>query len=74
MDVSNVFFVPSNMYGKNLRERARIINLVTTQAPPMAVTATIVNGWHTSRSDKRAHCTVDYFDAAGARIGRRHIV
>jgi hypothetical protein len=32
------------------------------------------NGWHTSKSDKNVHCTVDYFDAADRRLKRDHIL
>ncbi|KAL5046481.1 hypothetical protein BDW71DRAFT_207275 [Aspergillus fruticulosus] len=74
MDASNVTFDPSNMYSNNTSEKTRIINLVISQAPTGAASATVVNGWHTSRSDRRQHCTVDYYDAAGDRISREHVV
>lgn len=32
------------------------------------------NGWHTSRSDRRNHCTVDYYDAANNPMSREHVV
>ncbi|EEP75984.1 predicted protein [Uncinocarpus reesii 1704] len=74
MHSSDVTFDPSNMYSNNPAERMRIINLVISQAPARAASASVVNGWHTSRSDRRQHCTVDYYDAAGSRISRNHIV
>ncbi|KAI1423489.1 hypothetical protein F5Y12DRAFT_716290 [Xylaria sp. FL1777] len=74
MDVSQVFFQPSTMYLKNLPERARIARLVVAQAPPGAVSATVVNGWHSSQLDPRKHCTVDYHNAYENMIGRQHIV
>ncbi|KAJ5976632.1 hypothetical protein N7481_010339 [Penicillium waksmanii] len=62
------------MYSNNPAEKRGIINLVIAQAPVGSTSATVVNGWHTSRSDRRRHCTVDYYDAAGDRISREHIV
>ncbi|KFG80502.1 hypothetical protein MANI_022526 [Metarhizium anisopliae] len=74
MDADNVTFSPFNMYSSDATEKTDIINLVVSQAPAGAVRATVVNGWHTSRNDKRNHCTVDYYDAAGAKISRNHVV
>ncbi|KAJ6018555.1 hypothetical protein N7499_003240 [Penicillium canescens] len=74
MNTSNVTFDPINMYSNNPKEKTSIINLVISQAPAGAASATVVSGWHTSRSDRRRHCTVDYYDAAGGRISREHIV
>ncbi|OQD72021.1 hypothetical protein PENPOL_c001G06781 [Penicillium polonicum] len=74
MDASNITFDPSNIYSNNPSKKTSVINLVISQAPSGAMSATIVNGWHTSRSDKRQHCTVDYYNAAGDRLSRQHIV
>ncbi|KAI0403510.1 hypothetical protein F4802DRAFT_599106 [Xylaria palmicola] len=74
MDPANIDFVPASMYDRDHSVRSRIIRLVVEQAPPEAYSATVVNGWHTSRSDRRQHCTVDYKDINGVRIRRRHIV
>ncbi|KAJ5542801.1 hypothetical protein N7535_005224 [Penicillium sp. DV-2018c] len=74
MNASNVTFNPPVMYSRNPQNKTSIINLVISQAPAGAVSATVVSGWHTSRSDGRRHCTVDYYDAAGGQISREHII
>ncbi|KAL3434219.1 hypothetical protein BDV09DRAFT_196018 [Aspergillus tetrazonus] len=74
MDAGSVTFDPFNMYSNNPAEKEHIIKLVISRAPAGAASATVVNGWHTSRSDRRRHCTADYYDAAGARISREHII
>ncbi|KAI3283604.1 hypothetical protein DTO002I6_9488 [Penicillium roqueforti] len=74
MDTSNVTFDPPNIYSNNPQEKTRIINLVISQAPAGTASAIVVNGWHTSRSDKQRHCTVDYYDTAGSWISREHII
>ncbi|KAL4887802.1 hypothetical protein BDV59DRAFT_206638 [Aspergillus ambiguus] len=68
MDAGSVTFDPFNMYANNPTEKENIIKLVISQAPAGAASATVV------RSDRRRHCTVDYYDAAGARISREHII
>ncbi|TQB67465.1 hypothetical protein MPDQ_005701, partial [Monascus purpureus] len=45
MIAEDVTFDPSNMYSNNPEEKARIIDLVISQAPAGAVSATVVNGW-----------------------------
>ncbi|KAJ1713374.1 hypothetical protein NYO67_4410 [Aspergillus flavus] len=42
MNSSHVTFDPSNMYSNNPREKATIINLVISQAPSGAASATVV--------------------------------
>ncbi|KAK7917769.1 hypothetical protein PG985_011377 [Apiospora marii] len=58
----DVAFEPGNMYETRPLERTKIVTLVVAYAPVRAVAATVVNGWHGSRSDPTTHCTVDYFD------------
>ncbi|CAG7562075.1 unnamed protein product, partial [Fusarium equiseti] len=65
---------PANQYSQRLVERANIINLVVANAPPGASYAIVVNGWHTSRTEPRNHCTVDYLDAHNRPMFRDHIV
>ncbi|KAG5750144.1 hypothetical protein H9Q70_007208 [Fusarium xylarioides] len=74
MDATNVEFDPTTLYSNKAAEKASIINLVVANAPPGAARAVVVNGWHTSRSDRRNHCTVDFYDAANNPMGRKHIV
>ncbi|KAM0226790.1 hypothetical protein ACHAPO_012073 [Fusarium lateritium] len=71
----DVVFSPSNMYSKkkNQTEKLRIVDLVLTKAQPGAAGAVVVNGWHTSGSEERIHCTVDYTDTDNRRIMRDHI-
>ncbi|KAG8712586.1 hypothetical protein FRC12_022178 [Ceratobasidium sp. 428] len=42
-------------------------------APQGAVSAVIMGGAHTSRSDRRNHLTVDYYGVNGNKIKRVHI-
>ncbi|KAH7322405.1 hypothetical protein B0I35DRAFT_425765 [Stachybotrys elegans] len=74
MDPSYVQFNPTNMYAKDPQQRVIIATLVAQSAPNGAAGAVVVNGWHTSRSDRRYHCTVDYYDFNGGFLTRRHIV
>ncbi|KAK8074106.1 hypothetical protein PG994_005005 [Apiospora phragmitis] len=74
MDASNISFDPANMYGKRPAEKTRIIGLILANAPAGAGRASVVNGWHTSKSDRRQHCTVDFYDANGSLISRKHVV
>ncbi|OAR00419.1 hypothetical protein LLEC1_05099 [Akanthomyces lecanii] len=61
------------MYTHNPGEKTNIITSVVAQAPAGAASAVVVNGWHTSRSDWRTHCTVDYYDANDNKLSREHI-
>lgn len=45
-----------------LAKRAEIARLTVAKAPVGTVLAIVVNGWHTSKKDKKEHCTVDYYD------------
>ncbi|KAJ5369420.1 hypothetical protein N7509_014032 [Penicillium cosmopolitanum] len=78
MEAKNVTFDPANMYSSKkkakVQEKEAIIKLVFSQAPAGTVRATVINGWHTSPSDGRVHCTADYYDDAGDVIRREHIV
>ncbi|KAJ5368491.1 uncharacterized protein N7496_008251 [Penicillium cataractarum] len=67
MNASNVSFNPSNMYSRDPGEKARITNLVISQAPIGAVNATVIYG------DGRQLCTVDYYDTSDLHISREHI-
>lgn len=42
MDASNVFFNPANMYRKDPDEKAKIVELVVSQAPACAAAARVV--------------------------------
>ncbi|CAG7975458.1 unnamed protein product [Penicillium salamii] len=42
MNASNVTFDPSNMYSNNPSEKTSVINLVISQAPAGATSATVV--------------------------------
>ncbi|CAI7645663.1 unnamed protein product [Penicillium pancosmium] len=76
MHAKNITFEPSNMYSRKARihKKVGIIKLVIKKAPASAVSATVVNGWHTSSSDGRLHCTVNFDDASENLISREHIV
>ncbi|KAK0099715.1 hypothetical protein ONS95_013392 [Cadophora gregata] len=72
----SVTFDPSTMYKKKPAMRAKIVKAVqdAPEAPDGAVSATVVNGPHTSQSDSRDHITVDYYDGSGNRLeGRKHV-
>ncbi|KAI3334139.1 hypothetical protein F4824DRAFT_469891 [Ustulina deusta] len=73
MDWRRVQFNPPGMYANNVPVRADVVRRVLAQAPNGAATAQVVNGWHTSRSDRRPHCTVDYWAGNGEYLGRVHI-
>ncbi|KAK7946282.1 uncharacterized protein PG986_010603 [Apiospora aurea] len=74
LQADDVVFKPENMYEKKPEVRADIVTKVVNSAPAGAKKAEVVNGWHTSASDKRNHCTVDYYDEAGKHITTKHIV
>ncbi|PNP82186.1 hypothetical protein FNYG_04375 [Fusarium nygamai] len=74
MDTDNVTFDPENTYKKQPAKKVIVANAVVAKAPPGAVYATVVNGYHTSRSDKRSHCTADYYDGNRGFISRDHVV
>ncbi|KAF5543295.1 hypothetical protein FMEXI_7075 [Fusarium mexicanum] len=76
MDNTKVTFDPENMYngqtqtnGEN--KRLIITNYTVSQAPPNATKASIVNGWHSSKSDREEHCTVDY--TCNGKNRRQHV-
>ncbi|KAF5601740.1 hypothetical protein FPCIR_2174 [Fusarium pseudocircinatum] len=76
MDKTNVTFVPENMYNGQAQtdgeaKRLVIANYTVAQAPANAIRASVVNGWHTSKSDEKQHCTVDY--RCNGKIKRRHV-
>ncbi|KAI1129806.1 hypothetical protein F5Y10DRAFT_263867 [Nemania abortiva] len=74
MDASNVFFNPSRMYARIPRLRVLMVELVIASAPAEAVTAEVLPGWHTGlRDGVYPEVTVNYFNADGLRIDRRHI-
>ncbi|CEI38458.1 hypothetical protein FVEN_g11726 [Fusarium venenatum] len=73
MAAKDVVFRLDNTYKKKPTERQRIINKVLGKAIPGAVGAVVINAWHTSPSEKRVHCTVDYTDAHNRRLIRKHI-
>ncbi|XEU97314.1 hypothetical protein FSHL1_002600 [Fusarium sambucinum] len=73
MTAKDVAFRPDNTYKKNRTERQRIINKVLGKTIPGATGAVVVNAWHTSLSEKRVHCTVDYTDAHNRLLIREHI-
>ncbi|GAW24789.1 hypothetical protein ANO14919_143830 [Xylariales sp. No.14919] len=74
MHPSAVEFDPTDMYRARPGMKNMIIRLVVAQAPPGSVSAIVVNGWHTSRSDSRDHCTVDYNNKRGKLIERVHVI
>ncbi|KAJ5412430.1 uncharacterized protein N7487_006789 [Penicillium crustosum] len=74
MNPRDIIFEPFNMYNNEPENKTSIINLIVCQPPAGARSATVVNEWHTSRKDKRVHCTVDYCNTAGNLIRRHHIV
>lgn len=78
MDNANVTFIPENMYNGQAQAdgdtmRLIIVNYSVAQAPADAVTAKVVNGWHTSKSDPKVHCTVDYRCNGKKKNKRRHV-
>ncbi|EYB24583.1 hypothetical protein FG05_06488 [Fusarium graminearum] len=74
MSAKDVKFSSVNAYRRNTTEKLRIVDLVATKAIPGAKGAVVVNGWHTSPSEKQVHCTVDYTDGQNRRITRAHII
>ncbi|KAJ9651756.1 hypothetical protein H2198_008989 [Neophaeococcomyces mojaviensis] len=74
MSSITVSFDPVDMYINKPTIKADIVRRVKAAVPVGAVSAVVVNGWHTSRSDKRNHCTVDYKNSSGQKILRDHIV
>lgn len=48
--------------------------LVASLIGTKSLTKVFRNGWHTSRSDRRRHCTVDYYNATGGWISRKHLI
>ncbi|RGP58522.1 hypothetical protein FSPOR_11878 [Fusarium sporotrichioides] len=74
MSARDVLFKPSKMYEGKMEEKLQIIDLVLSKALPNAAGAVVINVWHTSRSDKRVHCTVDYVDERNRRLIREHII
>ncbi|KAI1354760.1 hypothetical protein F5Y01DRAFT_311565 [Xylaria sp. FL0043] len=73
MHASQVSFDPDDMYATKPHERVVIIRLAVQQAPRWAVSAVVVNGWHTSLADPDEHCTVDYKNWRGDTRHRHHI-
>ncbi|RKU47812.1 hypothetical protein DL546_007604 [Coniochaeta pulveracea] len=75
MDLDNISFEPSNMYASRPHLRTAYKTAVANWAgrPSNAVYAVIVNGPHTSISDRRKHITVDYKDENNAFITRSHV-
>ncbi|KAF9518781.1 hypothetical protein BS47DRAFT_1337916, partial [Hydnum rufescens UP504] len=70
----HISFDPENMYSRNPTMRQSLIDQVNAyEGPDGAVYAVIVNGPHTSRSDKRVHSTVDFYDADKKHLSRRHV-
>ncbi|KAA8899151.1 hypothetical protein FN846DRAFT_960941 [Sphaerosporella brunnea] len=69
-----VRFDPKNIYKSNRPMKNQIISKVQSQAPVGAASATVVGGWHSSRSDARNHITVDYYDDSGTHMSREHVV
>ncbi|KAM0299344.1 hypothetical protein ACHAPM_007385 [Fusarium culmorum] len=74
MSAKDVKFSSVNAYKRKTTEKLRIADLVATKAIPGAKGAVVVNGWHTSPSEKQVHCTVDYTDGYNRRIAREHII
>ncbi|RPB17996.1 hypothetical protein L211DRAFT_799026 [Terfezia boudieri ATCC MYA-4762] len=70
---SDVYFNPANIYSKRSPIRAQVVALVIAATPTIALYAIVVNGWHRSRTDKRNHITVEWYDANN-RMTRDHIV
>ncbi|RDL34662.1 Uncharacterized protein BP5553_07790 [Venustampulla echinocandica] len=68
----DITFDPNSMFARNPAKRQDHKDRVRNSAPDDAVSATIVNGFHTSRSDATQHITVDYYDAAGGKV-RQHV-
>ncbi|SCO82821.1 uncharacterized protein FRV6_07034 [Fusarium oxysporum] len=74
MDNTSVSFDPENMYTSQTNgdtKRLVIANYTVAQAPANATNASVVNGWHTSKSDPEEHCTVDY--RCNGKNKRRHV-
>jgi len=72
--------VITNSYGElfqhNPTKKANVEATIQASAstPADATSAVIIVGWHTSKSDRRNHITVDYFDVDSAFISRLHVV
>lgn len=75
MDTNNIFFDPANMFGRQAAKRQRYQYAVANAGnlPHGAASAVIVNGPHTSVSDRRQHITTDIYDAGNNFIRRIHV-
>ncbi|PSR82140.1 hypothetical protein BD289DRAFT_371743 [Coniella lustricola] len=74
MQSQDVTFIPPYTYSRQPTIKAACIQAILKAAPAKAHRATVVNGWHTSKSDKRSHCTADYYDSENVHLGRKHVV
>ncbi|KAF1935204.1 hypothetical protein EJ02DRAFT_143491 [Clathrospora elynae] len=70
-----VQFDPNNMYSGDPARRTRIENEVRNfrRIPAAATFVVIRNGPHTSRSDRRVHITVDFYDNTNRHLTRLHV-
>ncbi|OJJ42295.1 hypothetical protein ASPZODRAFT_137378 [Penicilliopsis zonata CBS 506.65] len=73
LTAADVTFDPENMFLSKRKKRNAIIADVVNSAPSWAVNAKVVNGPHTSRSDRRNHITVDYIAPDGS-FSRMHVL
>ncbi|KAF9701270.1 hypothetical protein EKO04_000678 [Ascochyta lentis] len=75
----SVSFMSKSMYTaskKQLQKKAHLVSLIQAfrNIPATAARAVVISGLHTSRSDRRMHATVDFFDDKDRSLGRKHIV
>ena len=68
----DTIYQPGSIYRNDPDMKARVKARVKQMAPEWAVRAVIVNGIHTSRTDRKPHATVDYFGCTGMSM-RDHV-